>query len=487
MVNKDTKVGLSDSDKKKLYPTILDYLDNSKQKGYTSDEIYDIINKHHNNIPKKTPNTVERFERLIIVFLALYKAKNRLDLDAQLSALFPLKNLSEIKNLTDEIKIELKLFTGEDLYKNLETIPINIRNDELINKYDDIIPEEKQIFVNNEMDNKKVQAEHDTEDLNQATYFPMVSRQQEYQKGVQSFVLNNQKNKKGDKISILKRKIRDIDWEEVSDDWVVDKIINKFTKMTKSIKLNPYKDCDKDSNPLYMHKEWLEKLYKGLGLSDRKIGKICGISHWTIGDWRKRLKIETRETKDYYITKQGYKMILMPLDYKHPQRKTTSSGKQWILEHRLVMENFLSQNPHLEVSKKYLIEGKYLKSGTEIHHINQDRLDNRIENLWLYPTKKIHSLAQESLNQCFSALIKLKQVTFNDGEYTYDDSFDYRNRYDGREIREITKPLEFRLPFENIDEIKDEIKKWDWGEISDNWTFYKYRGGDKQSKKYYIE
>jgi len=285
----------------------------------------------------------------------------------------------------------------------------------------------------------------------------------------------------------IKKKLREIDWEDVSDDWVVDKLINKFTKVTKLIKLNPYKDCNKDSNPLYMHKGWLENLYNGLDLSDRKIGEICGIDHWTIGDWRKRHKIETRETKGYYINKQGYKLILMPLDYNHPRRKPTSSGKQWILEHRLVIENFLRHNPHLEASKKYLIEGKYLKSGTEVHHINQDRLDNRIENLWLYTTKKAHSLAQEDLNQCFSALIKLKQVTFNNGEYTYDDSFDYRIRYDVREIREITKPLEFRLPFENINEIKDEIKKWDWGEISDNWIVYKYRGGDKQSKKSYIE
>ena len=285
----------------------------------------------------------------------------------------------------------------------------------------------------------------------------------------------------------IKKKIREIDWEKVSDDWVVDKLINKFTKMTKPIKLNPYKDCDKDSNPLYMHKGWLKKLYNGLGLSDRKIGEICGISHWTIGDWRKRHKIETREPKGYYITKQGYKLILMPLDYKHPLRKATSSGKQWLLEHRLVMEDFLRQNLHLELSKKYLIAGKYLKSGTEVHHKNQDRLDNGIENLWLYPTKKTHSLAREDLNKCFSALIKLKQVTFNNGEYMCDYSFDYRNRYDEREIREITKPLEFILLFENIDEIRDEIKKWDWGEISDNWTVIKYRGGDKQSKKSYIE
>jgi len=311
-------------------------------------------------------------------------------------------------------------------------------------------------------------------------------KQEEYQKGVQSFVSNNHKNKKGDKISILKRKITEIDWENVSDDWVVDKLINKFTKITRPIKLNPYKDCDKDSNPLYMHKGWLEKLYNGLGLSDRKIGEICGISHWTIGDWRKRHKIETREIKGYYITAQGYKMILMPRDYKHPNRKSRS-GKQYIAEQRLVMEDFLRQNPHLEASKKYLIDGKYLKSGIEVHHINQVRLDNRIENLHLYPTKQAHSLAQDGLNQCFSALIKLDQITFIDGEYRVNVSFEYRKRYDENEIRKIIKPVEFRLPFKNIDEINNEIKKWDWDEISDDWTVYKYRGGDKKSIKSFIE
>ncbi len=292
-------------------------------------------------------------------------------------------------------------------------------------------------------------------------------------------------NKKGDKISILKRKIKDIDWEEVSDDWVVDKLINKFTKMTKSIKLNPHKDCDKDSNPLYMHKGWLEKLYKGLNLSDGKIAKLCEFrNRRSISGWRKRHGISTKEEVGYFVD-QGYKKILMPLGYQHPQIKPTPSNRQRIREHRLVMEKFLSQNPHLENSKKYLILGKYLDISTIVHHKNRDKMDNRIENLWLYPNMAVHHLlAKASENNCLGALIKLKQITFSDGEYKFDRTYDYRNRYNKKEIQEIIKPVEFKIPFEDIDEIRDEIKKLNWERISQNWNVKKHHFYNRHQDNY---
>ncbi|TFG18783.1 MAG: hypothetical protein EU529_17075 [Promethearchaeota archaeon] len=285
------------------------------------------------------------------------------------------------------------------------------------------------------------------------------------------------KLEENDIISILKKEIKEIDWDKVSDDWVVDKLINKFTWTTKQIKLNPYKDCDKDSNPLYMHKGWLEKLYNGLNLSDGKIAKLCGFrSSRSIWDWRKRHGIDAKKELEYYIDEQGYKNILMPPDYRHPQIATTP--RQTLGEHRIVMERFMMQNPDLEISKKYLIDGKYLTLGTIVHHINQVKSDNRIKNLWLYPNKKEHhTQAKSSLNECLSALIKIKQIIFSNGKYKFDNSFDYRNRYNKREIQEIIRLVEFKVPFENIDEIKEEIKERDWEKISDNWKVFinKYR------------
>ncbi len=310
----------------------------------------------------------------------------------------------------------------------------------------------------------------------------------EYQKTIRDDLVKyfklekNYEEKSNDKemtndLAKIKKKIIEIDWENVSDDRIIDKSINGV--LIKTIILDPFKDCDIESNPLYMHKEWLEKLYNGLNLSDGKIAKLCGCkSRRSIWDWRKRHGIDTKEELEYYLDKQGYKSILMPPDYRHPQMAIIPSRRQTIGEHRVVMERFMMQNPDLEISKKYLIDGKYLTVGTIVHHINHVKSDNRIENLWLYPNKKEHhTQAKSSLNECLSALIKIKQIIFSNGEYKFDSSFDYRNTYNKRKIREIIKPVEFKVLFENIAEIKEEIKEWDWEKISDNWTvsINKYR------------
>jgi hypothetical protein len=266
----------------------------------------------------------------------------------------------------------------------------------------------------------------------------------------------------------LKEKVKKINWDNVSQDWVIKKAINNYR--TDIIELNPYEDCDKDSNPLYMCTIWLKRLYHGLDLTDKDISKICGINKRWIGYWRERLGIATKENLEYYIGTHGYKSVLMPQDYQHPQMSSIPSGRQYMRLHRVVMETFLREHPNLEKSKKYLINGKYLSIDVIIHHINHDKLNNRIENLWLYSDDaEHHLLAKSSLNSCLSALIKIGQIIFKNGVYSYDNSFDYRNKYGKREIQEIIKPVEFKVPFEDIDEIRDEIKKWDWDKVSQNW------------------
>lgn len=78
----------------------------------------------------------------------------------------------------------------------------------------------------------------------------------------------------------------------------------------------------------------------------------------------------------------GYIRIRMP---EHPHAKDG-----YILEHRLVMESFLAEtypnSPYLLMRGGKL----YLKSEAVVHHINEVKDDNRIENLFPFPDNAAH-------------------------------------------------------------------------------------------------
>lgn len=70
------------------------------------------------------------------------------------------------------------------------------------------------------------------------------------------------------------------------------------------------------------------------------------------------------------MDKNGYVLVYFP---KHPYAKR-GDGK-YILEHRVVMENYL---------------GRFLKPEEVVHHLNKDKLDNRICNLVLFSKNSEH-------------------------------------------------------------------------------------------------
>jgi len=70
-----------------------------------------------------------------------------------------------------------------------------------------------------------------------------------------------------------------------------------------------------------------------------------------------------------YLDGRGYVLVHCP---NHPR---PTQGGMYVYEHRLVMEEYL---------------GRYLSEDEVVHHENNNKQDNRIENLKLFPINAAH-------------------------------------------------------------------------------------------------
>ncbi len=261
----------------------------------------------------------------------------------------------------------------------------------------------------------------------------------------------------------IKEHIKKINWKYISNNWTIKTRINQYSEYKEKV-LDPFKDCSND-NPLYRHKRWLETIYnnKEFKLNDRLLSQICNVNPSVIGKWRKKYNIPTQPwgEGEWIHNRSGRKYVRTPINYNHPELKNSD----YRLEHIYIMEKHLRKHPELKISKKVLIDGKYLKMGCEIHHINQNPQDNRLKNLWVYETKKKHANGELSLRSALKDLISTNLVEFKKGRYSINKDF---KKLSDKPFN--TKEKNQFVNYQELNLVKDEIKKLDWNKISNNWN-----------------
>lgn len=150
-----------------------------------------------------------------------------------------------------------------------------------------------------------------------------------------------------------------------------------MTVEAHEIKRTP-KDPARQPNYKHVSAETLIDLYVNQGLSTHVIARRLGISQRQIYLKVKRLGIIDPSRSPIYpkgeigrrlIDKDGYVKIFLP-DNPNAQ----ASG--WVLEHRLVMSNYI---------------GRPLLPHEVVHHKNEIKTDNHIDNLELFSSPGQHS------------------------------------------------------------------------------------------------
>lgn len=147
--------------------------------------------------------------------------------------------------------------------------------------------------------------------------------------------------------------------------------MNELTKKLTKEKHSPNTICPVCNIPFWSKPSHLKR-YKNVCCCKEcskilKSQKMTGTNNHQFG-----LKGRNNPTwkKDIKISNYGYRMIRV-LD--HPFR----NHQDWVFEHRLVAEKFLlTEENSVEINGK-----KYLKPEYDVHHKNEDRLNNSPENL----------------------------------------------------------------------------------------------------------
>ena len=127
-------------------------------------------------------------------------------------------------------------------------------------------------------------------------------------------------------------------------------------------------DADRVRHLIEIEKTTQEDVAKILGVSRRGIQNCCYRNNIQTQRTGPRSGDQHPDWRGGVTMRKGYRYIYAP-DHPH------AINGRYVAEHRLVVEQAI---------------GRYLEPGEAVHHINQDQLDNRLENLQLFSSNADH-------------------------------------------------------------------------------------------------
>ena len=143
---------------------------------------------------------------------------------------------------------------------------------------------------------------------------------------------------------------------------------------------------------------------------------------------------------DEVITVYNYKRIRVE---DHPFRDINN----FVLEHRLIAEQYLlTDNNSIEINGK-----KYLKPECAVHHIDFNRLNNSVENLYVFENESLHTLFHNLYKQGrvsgLDDFIDYYQTTYVEKLYNYNWLYMAYIMYD-LSVNKISEW--FNIPYKSI-------------------------------------
>lgn len=142
------------------------------------------------------------------------------------------------------------------------------------------------------------------------------------------------------------------------------------------------------SKGIYSNKVWLSERYVKQKLSLREIAQMCKSDFKTIHYWVRKFELPRQPVGD----RKGERCK------KWKGGKTKSYGYvvvkingRYFPEHRIIVATIIKRG---------------LKKGEVVHHIDMNKLNNKPENLYVFPSQKMHKAYHQALKYGYALPIK---------------------------------------------------------------------------------